>query len=239
MDNQFLTYVSDVLGDTKKGLSGSEIAKYSNEFAVKNNVEIPYANYPFPKGLPNKKTALRNNMHSFSAEQQFKFIAWLCDMPYMKKQESVQELRLRLFSRYGSKYQTIEMADPDVVKETQHWLDSYPNALETYNDGIMKFESQIFERNCVDDIRLAYEMLLKELLDNDKSLEKQKSIIGTRLKEKNISPQLRNMHVKLLDYYTKYQNTYIKHDDQVNKNEIEYVIELTSLMMKFSIKMLK
>lgn len=40
----------------------------------------------------------------------------------------------------------------------------------------------------------------------------------------------------LINYYKDYQNTYLKHDDNVNVNEIEYMIELTSLIMKFSNK---
>ena len=41
---------------------------------------------------------------------------------------------------------------------------------------------------------------------------------------------------KIIDYYTKYQNSHVKHNDAVNINEIEYVIELTSVIMKFLIK---
>ena len=39
----------------------------------------------------------------------------------------------------------------------------------------------------------------------------------------------------LINYYKDYQNTYIKHDD-VNVNEIEYMINLTSLLMELSNK---
>ena len=46
------------------------------------------------------------------------------------------------------------------------------------------------------------------------------------------------MVIQVINYYTKYQNNYVKHDDKVNENEIEYVIEQTSIIMKFLIKML-
>lgn len=239
MNDQFVTYASDILGETKFGLSGNEIAKFSTEFAVRNNVENPYGIYPFPKGLPNKKSALRGSVGVFSAEQKFHFIAWLCDMPGVKNQEPVKELKLRLFNNYGNKYSTIDIADSNIISETRHWLGEYPRALEIYNVGLMKFEAQLFERNCIDDIRLAYEVLLKELLGNEKSLENQVSEIGVRLKRKDASTEIRNMYIKLLDYYTKYQNNYVKHDDKVNKNEVEYIVELTSIMMKFLIKILK
>ena len=48
MDSAFITYASDVLGETNTGLSGSKIAEYSTAYAVKFDVNIPYSNYPFP-----------------------------------------------------------------------------------------------------------------------------------------------------------------------------------------------
>jgi hypothetical protein len=37
---------------------------------------------------------------------------------------------------------------------------------------------------------------------------------------------------RLLDYYTKYQNTYVKHDDAVNEHEVEFMLEMTAVFMK-------
>ena len=44
------------------------------------------------------------------------------------------------------------------------------------------------------------------------------------------------MVVKIIEYYTKFQNNHVKHNDAVNSDEIEYVIELTSVIMKYLIK---
>ena len=44
------------------------------------------------------------------------------------------------------------------------------------------------------------------------------------------------MFLKLVDYFGKYQNTYVKHSDNVNDNEIEIIIEIASSFMKFLIK---
>lgn len=85
-------------------------------------------------------------------------------------------------------------------------------------------------------MRVALELLLKKLLNNDKSLENQLPLIQKKLEEKNISKELRNTNHKLLKLYTDYQNHNVKHNDNVNKDEIEYVIELTSIFMKFLIK---
>jgi hypothetical protein len=44
---------------------------------------------------------------------------------------------------------------------------------------------------------------------------------------------------KLIDYYTKYQNTYVKHDDRVLNAEIDFVFEITSSFMKHLIRLAK
>ena len=99
-----------------------------------------------------------------------------------------------------------------------------------------KYEGGIFERNTLDDIRLSFELLVKDLLGNEKSLENQIGGICGILDKCGTSVELKNMVQKIIDYYTKFQNNHVKHDDAVNENEIEYVIELTSVIMKFLIK---
>ena len=64
----FINYASDVLGETSEGLSGSKIAEYSSAYAVDYGVDIPHSEYPFVD-LPNKRTALRENLKSFTPEQ--------------------------------------------------------------------------------------------------------------------------------------------------------------------------
>ena len=56
------------------------------------------------------------------------------------------------------------------------------------------------------------------------------------LKNSDVSVELRNMITQVIKYYTDFQNNHVKHNDKVNSNEIEYVIELTSVVMKFLIK---
>ena len=126
----------------------------------------------------------------------------------------------------------------ELIKETKHWLENYPESLKHYNLALDKFENNIFERNTLDDMRFAFELLLKQLLNNSVSLEKQISNIGTLLKRSNVSSELINMLDKIINYYTKFQNNNVKHsfNENLNKNEIEFIIELTSTIMKFLIK---
>ena len=61
--------------------------------------------------------------------------------------------------------------------------------------------------------------------------------IGQFIQEKNGSKDLTNMFVKLIDYFSKYQNTYVKHNDSVIESEIEFIYEMTSSFMKLLIRM--
>lgn len=85
-------------------------------------------------------------------------------------------------------------------------------------------------------MRLSFELLVKDLLGNNKSLENQISELGGMLKVTDASFELRNMVTQVIKYYTDFQNNHVKHKDKVNSNEIEYVIELTSVVMKFLLK---
>ena len=57
------------------------------------------------------------------------------------------------------------------------------------------------------------------------------------IKDQGGSPELANMFAKLLEYYTKYNNKRVKHDDAVIEEEIEFVIEITSSFMKHLIRL--
>jgi len=129
-----------------------------------------------------------------------------------------------------------EKLDSEIVSNTKHWLDKFPRALKLYSTAIDKYKLKKFERNVLDDMRLALEVLLQELFSNTKSLENQISILGTFTSAKGRSVEFTNMFSKLIDYYCKYQNTYIKHSDKVNESEVEFIIEMTSIFMRNLIK---
>lgn len=87
-------------------------------------------------------------------------------------------------------------------------------------------------------MRFSLEMLVKDLLGNERSLENNKNDLAGRLKQANVSSELRNMITTLISYFCTYQNDHVKHNDDIKENELEYTIELTSTMMKFLIKTL-
>lgn len=231
----FINFASDILGSTGQGLSGSKIAEFCSAYAVDFDVTIPYPDYPFPSELPNKRTALRENLKAFLPHQQFQIIKSLCELEQFKENNDAKDLKIKLVTRYGqfNNGDTSNEINEALIEETQHWLQDYPDSLKLYQEALSKFDNQVFQRNLLDDLRLSLELLLKAIIGNNKSLENQLSDIGTFIQSKNGSKELTNMFVKLIDYYSKYQNTYVKHDDAVIENEIEIIFEMTSSFMKF------
>lgn len=233
IDDAFLAYACNILADTNFGLSGTKIIEYCNSYAIDFNRKTPYGSYPFD--APNKRTALKENLRVFDAPEQFRIIKELCDLPLISDREKVKELKVKLFSRYGN-LATEKISETELIQKTKHWLSDHPQSLTQYESALSKYEGGIFERNTLDDMRLSFELLVKDLLNNGKSLENQISGIGEMLKRSGASVELRNMVQQVIKYYTDFQNNHVKHNDAVNGNEIEYVIELTSVVMKFLIK---
>ena len=230
IDNIFLRRASDILGDTTKGLSTTKILNLFNAFAFDYNVQIPHTHIPLT--VPNKRTALYENISMFDGVQQFKILQTLCEQTELKDINNVQYLKSTLFARYPQFSGLLSQLDTEIINTTKHWLDDFPEVQSLYEQAMAKYEGKVFQRNLLDDLRLSLEILLKSIFQNDKSIENQKENIGNLVQAKGGSKEYINMFVKLIDYYAKYQNIYVKHDDNVNTEEIEFIIELTSCLMR-------
>ena len=233
IDNAFLTYACNILADTNNGLSGLQIVEHCNAYAVDFGRTLPYDEYPFD--APNKRTALKENLKAFEPAEQYQIIKGLCELLGTKNNEKVSGLKLRLVSTYGALAKD-RLSETELIQKTKHWLADYPESLKQYENALAKYENGVFQRNTLDDMRLAFELLVKDLLGNKKSLENQLSDIGSMLKASGSSSELQKMIEPIIKYYTHYQNNHVKHNDAVNEIEIEYVIELTSVLMKYLIK---
>lgn len=231
----FLNHAADVLAP---GLSGSQIVRITSAYAVDYNVDLPHPTYPFQ--TPNKRTALFENLRPFAPDQQYQIIRELCDRVTSESANpKVTELKLKLMSRYGhlaGEAAASELNRPLIV-ETRHWLDDFPEVKKLYDEALQKHEHGVFTRNALDDLRLALEKLLQSLFGNSKSLENQIASVGSFIKTQGGSRELANMFEKLIGYYTKYQNTYVKHDDAVLNAEVEFVLEITSSFMKHLVRL--
>lgn len=241
MPATFVKYAADILGDTGGGLSGSQIVSITAAHAVDCDARLPHAAYPFAKMGINKRTALFDNLMAFRAKDRYRVIKDMCDRAVFMEEhkEAVRTLKLKLFTKYGhlDDSGSSDAINGTLVEQTRHWLEEFPEALKLFNSALQKQENSVFLRNLLDDLRLALEKLLQGLFSNGKSLENQIVLLGQFLKDKGGSPELTNMFLKLLDYYTKYQNTYVKHNDGVIEEEIELIFEITASFMKHLVRL--
>ena len=123
--------------------------------------------------------------------------------------------------------------DSNLIEQTLHGLEDYPQALKLYKQALNDFNGGKNERHILDDLRLSVEIFLKELLNNEKSLENQIAPLGQYQKDKGISPEISSTFRQLIDLFGKYNNTYVKHNDKVKTNEIEFVFNLTNTFYRF------
>ena len=127
----------------------------------------------------------------------------------------------------------VKLLDKSVVDDVIAYLDSYPGAQKHFISALQKHQEHKYERNLIDDLRFSLELLLRNILNNRKSLEKQINTLGEYLKNKNISVEINNMFMYLINCYKDYQNEHAKHGDKINEAEIEFMIYLTGTIMRF------
>ncbi len=139
IDNAFISYASDVLADTNRGLSGSQIVKYCNSYAVNLGVNIPVTSPDFGKFgsiIPNKRTALYKNLSQFNGNQQFVIIKELCELPLFEDNKDVQALKKTLFSRFN-RFATstlyLEQYQPTGWERVDRAIDEMKSRLEIAN----------------------------------------------------------------------------------------------------------
>jgi hypothetical protein len=232
----FLSHAAKEITDS--GFSGPKLVEVCCAYAVDFNIDIPHARYPFD--AQNKRTALMENLRCFSGKQQYQIIRELCDrLDPSGTNPPLIRLKTQLFTQHPDFADTDRTCglDPTLVSETRHWLSDFPDVRKLFDEALQKHTNGVFQRNTLDDLRLALETLVKQILGNGKALENQQPIVGQYIKERKGSPQLANMFQKLLEYYCCYQNTYIKHNDAVITSEIEFIFEITTSFMKHFIRL--
>jgi len=129
--------------------------------------------------------------------------------------------------------------DEKLVEEPLSWLEDKPTVARHYEQALSIYLSkdQSKYRNLLDNLRLALEQLLRILLGNKKSLDNQKEPFLRWLKEQGAHPQVRNMFHDLLARFAQYQNDAVKHGDDWSYFEIEFMIYLTGVFMRFLLEL--
>ena len=153
LDDTFLRNATDILGDTDKGLSTQQIIDKSNFFGYEYDVDVPISNLDKMRyrSIPNKRTALYENLRCFKAEQHFKIIFSLCEEKTQENRDEVVKLKSKLITKYPE-FAVEGIQESPIIVETKHWLESYEDSYKLYQSALIKYGNKTFERNLLDDI---------------------------------------------------------------------------------------
>nr|WP_299385471.1 hypothetical protein [Allomuricauda sp.] len=125
----------------------------------------------------------------------------------------------------------------DLVSETFYWIDDFPKVKDRFTRAVELYNAKSDFIDCVNNLRLTLEILVKNILKNDKNLENQLREIGKYQESLGIGVEIRNTFNKVLDYYNKYQNKRVKHDTDINsEHEVEFIFGLTMIFIRMLIK---
>ena len=123
------------------------------------------------------------------------------------------------------------------TEEVQNLLGNYLDCQLLYNSAIDKLQNGKDYRNTLDDLRLALEKLLKEVLYVHTGLEKMEEPLSKYLKSKGTATEIRKSIVQSFKYLYNYQNNHVKHDNSININDVEYIINQTNTIVRQIVKL--
>ena len=128
---------------------------------------------------------------------------------------------------------------PPVIENSDEQLRKicYDKAKSLFESGCKKYKSRNDLRGCLDDFRLSLELLLKEILHNERTLDNQLITLNQYLAEKGVSSEISNGFRHFLDCYNKYQNNHVKHNLNIAKNDATIIIEQTKSLINILMKL--
>lgn len=245
IDSAFLTHVTNVLADTEKGLSGSEICKHCSEYASRYGISIPYPNTDI-KNFPKKSVVLRKNLEKFSIEQQVIIIRDFCNLEKIRTSQDVQLILLTLITQYADYIPNEIEANLSMARDSvEDWLSDYPLAKEEYDKAVIKMKSASYNRDLLNNLRLSLENLVNYIfITTNRSLENQDKLFGRLLKDMGVKTEIITLFNNVMKFYTDFNNHYVKHNKQLDPNvlelnaiEIEFLFNQTIVLMQILIRL--
>lgn len=159
-------------------------------------------------------------------------------LEYLKKSLDNLNLKYELFEDEDGVFifpSGAKELDSALVSEPLEWLSNYPNARKTYAIALQQYSEGVYIRDVADNLRKAFEEFLKEFLNNNNDLNKNKKEIESYLKSKNADPQLITILVSLITHYYLLNNEIAKHNDKVDENYLEFLLYQTGVFIRMLI----
>ncbi|TKX34843.1 hypothetical protein CQA75_00965 [Campylobacter taeniopygiae] len=164
--------------------------------------------------------ALENIINFCKKDKDDKFLLTFNDIALV----SNKPFRLYYNDKYEFYPSNIEIFDKVLINDVLEFLKDYPKAKKQLSEALKNFITKENYRDVVDKTRLSLELFLKQLLNNEKSLENQKDEIlqyfGNSLDE-----NFKKMFLEILNYYQSLNNNRAKHCKSNSKEFKYYEVE--------------
>jgi hypothetical protein len=136
-----------------------------------------------------------------------------------------------------------EMLDSALVNDNLRWLGDFPSSQKVFREALTMYMSgdRAKARNVADNLRVSIEQLLRGVLNNQKSLEKQSQELDRWLEAKGTHAELRQLFAQvLLGPYCTFQNDVAKHGvKELLPGELEFVIYQTGVFLRLIVQLAK
>jgi len=127
----------------------------------------------------------------------------------------------------------IEEFDKALVADVVDWLSHYPSAYQSYLTALRQYTDNDNPRDIADNLRKTFEAFLQEFLSNTKNLDNNISELGSYLKDNGVNSEIRNMFTKLIDYYKLHNDKTAKHNDDTDRNSLEFLLYQTGVFIRY------
>ena len=126
--------------------------------------------------------------------------------------------------------------DENLISAPLSWLKDYPEAEKAWITVLRDYsENKDNPSQVADGFRKALETFFQDFFMSEKALENMLSDYCDFLKTHGIPAEISDDFRKVLDAYTKFNNSYAKHHDRATSNVLEYIMYATGNIIRLLI----
>ena len=126
--------------------------------------------------------------------------------------------------------------DDNLISAPLSWLKDYPKAEKAWIMALRDYSEKMDNPSQVaDGFRKALETFFQDFFMSEKALENMLSDYCDFLKTHGIPAEISDDFRKVLDAYTKFNNSYAKHHDRATSNVLEYIMYATGNIIRLLI----
>lgn len=120
----------------------------------------------------------------------------------------------------------------ETLTKAKETFSGHDKSVRLFEDSIKNISANGSNRATLDNVRLALERYLQEVLGNNNTLEHQEKPLKDFLKEKRATEDVRNGITTSLHNFYRYQNDHVKHDYDVKDEDVDYYINVANTIFQ-------